>query len=49
VDNASLVKQLLDSGVPADEVVPRVTLKFPSFFLAAHEGQVDIMRALVHA
>jgi ankyrin repeat protein len=49
VDNASLVKQLLDSGVPADEIVPRVTLKFPSFFFAAREGQVDSMRALVHA
>jgi ankyrin repeat protein len=49
VDNASLVEQLLESGVPADEVVPRVTAKFPSFFFAAREGHVESMRALVHA
>ena len=40
---------LLDAGVNPKEEVPLITLSLPSYFLAAREGQVDALKAFVHA
>ena len=47
--NQQVFEELLAVGVDPNEQVPLITLSIPTYFVAAHEGRLDAMRALEKA
>jgi ankyrin repeat protein len=45
--DVATLSNLLTFGVPPNEEVPFFTFPLPTFFMAAHDGQIDAMRAFV--
>jgi ankyrin repeat protein len=48
-DDLATLNSLVQLGVNPKEEVPLFTVKLPTFFMAARDGQLDVMRAFVRA